>query len=404
MRKKILFVILDGIADDIERTPLMMASKPNIDMLTKNGFSGLLENREGDHPDSGISNFVLLGYPKEEYPGRGYLEALGINLKITPGSVYVRANFATVKEVVEDKYGSGEYNPALIVADRRAGRDSSGLFEMAKAIREFFLDGVRIDFYKSVGHRGVVVLNSIDVCPEVSNSDPCEEGKEVLDIKPLTDNNNAFKTAAALNKFSKEAYKILKDHPSNKYRKIHANYILLRDASCYRYVKSFKEKFGLNGACIAASPVIKGIARAMDMHVEEVPGATADLKTDLKAKVLKALDLLNTCDFVILHILGCDITSHDKNPRLGSMFIEKIDREVFRRIIEYTNFDKTMLVVCSDHPTSSKTGLHVQGFLPYLIYTSGIESNKIDKFDENSCKQGKVMHIEDFMEEVINFE
>lgn len=263
---------------------------------------------------------------------------------------------------------------------------------------------MRIDFYKSVGHRGVVVLNSIDVCPEVSNSDPCEEGKEVLDIKPLTDNNNAFKTAAALNKFSKEAYKILKDHPSNKYRKIHANYILLRDASCYRYVKSFKEKFGLNGACIAASPVIKGIARAMDMHVEEVPGATADLKTDLKAKVLKALDLLNTCDFVILHILGCDITSHDKNPRLGSMFIEKIDREVFRRIIEYTNFDKTMLVVCSDHPTSSKTGLHVQGFLPYLIYTSGIESNKIDKFDENSCKQGKVMHIEDFMEEVINFE
>lgn len=137
MRKKILFVILDGIADDIERTPLMMASKPNIDMLTKNGFSGLLENREGDHPDSGISNFVLLGYPKEEYPGRGYLEALGINLKITPGSVYVRANFATVKEVVEDKYGSGEYNPALIVADRRAGRDSSGLFEMAKAIENF---------------------------------------------------------------------------------------------------------------------------------------------------------------------------------------------------------------------------------------------------------------------------
>lgn len=404
MHKKILFVILDGIADDTEKTPLMMASKPNLDMLTKSSLSGLLENREGDHPDSGISNFVLLGYPKEEYPGRGYLEALGINLRITPGSVYIRANFATVKEVVEDKYMSGEYVPTLIVADRRAGRDSSGLFEMAKAIREFFLDGVRIDFYKSLGHRGVVVLNSVDVSPEVSDSDPCVDGKEVLDIRPLIDNNNAFKTAAALNKFSKEAYRILKDHPSNKYRKVPANFILLRDASCYQYVKSFKDKFGLNGACVAASPVIKGIARAMDIHVEEVPGATADLKTDLKAKVLKALELLNTYDFVILHILGCDITSHDKNPKMGSMFIEKIDREVFKRIIEYTNFDKTMLVVCSDHPTSSKSGLHVQGFLPYLIYTSGIESNKIEKFDENSCKQGKVMHIEDFMEEVINFE
>ncbi|OGI12132.1 hypothetical protein A3K64_02245 [Candidatus Micrarchaeota archaeon RBG_16_36_9] len=404
MPKKTLFVILDGIADDIEKTPLMMASKPNLDMLTKNGFSGLLENREGEHPDSGISNFVLLGYTKEEYPGRGFLEALGINLRITPGSVYVRANFATVKEIIEDKYKTGQYNPALFVTDRRAGRDTSGLFDMSKAIREFFLDGVRIDFYKSVGHRGVVVLNSVDVCPEISDSDPCVENKEVLDVKPLIDNNDAFKTAAALNKFSKEVYKILKDHPSNKYRKVPANYILLRDASCYKHVKSFKDKFGLNGACVAASPVIKGIARAMDMHVEDVPGATADLKTDLKGKVLKALELLNTYDFVILHILGCDITSHDKNPKLGSMFIEKIDREVFKRIIEYTNFEKTMLVVCSDHPTSSKTGLHVQGFLPYLIYTNGIESNRIEKFDESSCKQGKVMHIEDFMEEVISFE
>ena len=403
MNKKVLFVILDGIADDTETTPLMMASKPNIDMLTKNGFSGLIENREGSHPDSGISNFVLLGYPKEEYPGRGFLEALGINLRITPGSVYVRANFATVKEVMEDRFKMGNFEPRLVVVDRRAGRDSSGLFEMSKTIKEFFLDGVRIDFYKSLGHRGVVALNSVEVCPDVSDSDPGIEGKDVLDVKPLKDENNAFKTAAALNKFSKEVYKILKEHPSNKYRKIPANYVLLRDASCYQHVRSFKDRFGINGACIAASPVIKGIARAMDIHVEDVPGATADLKTDLKAKVLKALDLLNSYDFVVLHILGCDITSHDKNPKLGSMFIEKIDREVFKRILEYTNFEKTLLVVCSDHPTSSKTGEHIQGFIPFLFYTSGIESNKIEKLDEKSCRQGPLINIEDFMEEVLRY-
>jgi 2,3-bisphosphoglycerate-independent phosphoglycerate mutase len=54
MHKKVLFVILDGYADDRETTPLMMAVKPNIDLLTKNGFSGLIENNEADHPDSGI--------------------------------------------------------------------------------------------------------------------------------------------------------------------------------------------------------------------------------------------------------------------------------------------------------------------------------------------------------------
>ena len=69
MRKKILFIILDGAADDIEKTPYMLASKPNLDLITKNGFAGLLDNSERKHPDSGISNFVLLGYDKEEYPG-----------------------------------------------------------------------------------------------------------------------------------------------------------------------------------------------------------------------------------------------------------------------------------------------------------------------------------------------
>jgi 2,3-bisphosphoglycerate-independent phosphoglycerate mutase len=403
MQKKVLFIILDAIADDLGETPLHLAVKPNLDLITKNGFAGLIENKEGHHPDSGISNFVLLGYDKDEYPGRGYLDALGINLKPTPGSVYIRANFATVKEVISDELKTGTFEPSLVVTDRRAGRDSSGLFEMAKDIKEFFLDGVRIDFYKSLGHRGVIVLNSVAISPNVSDSDPEIEGKKVEEIKPLSNDNEAAKTAAALNKFSKEVYNILKNHPANRYRSVPANYLLLRGASCYRYVKSFKDNFGLKGACVAASPVIKGIARAFEMDVFDVSGATADLKTDLGAKTLKALDILNKYDFVVLHILGCDVAAHDKKPNLKRMFIEKIDREVFRRTFEYVDFSKTLLAVASDHLTSSKTGMHMPGFMPFVIYTKGIESNHIQKFDEVSCKQGPVVNIEDFMEEVLKF-
>lgn len=401
MHKKVLFLILDGISDNLEQTPLMLANKLNLDLIVKNSFAGLIENKEGEHPDSGISNFVLLGYDKEEYPGRGYLEALGINLKPTPGSVYIRANFATVKEVISNK--AGEFEPKLVVVDRRAGRDYTGLFEMAKDIKEFFLDGVRIDFYKSLGHRGVIVLNSVAISPNVSDSDLEKEGVEVPEIRPLTNDNEAVKTAAALNKFEKETYRILKNHPANKYRSVPANYILLRGASCYKYVKSFKDNFGLKGACVAASPVIKGIARALEMDVFDVSGATGDLKTDLKAKVLKALEVLNNYDFVVLHILGFDVAAHDKKPNLKRLFIEKVDREVFGKILEYVDFNKTLLVVASDHVTSSKTGEHLSGFLPFLIYTKGIESNKIEKFDEESCKQGPVISIEDFMEEVLNY-
>ena len=403
MHKKVLFIILDGIADDSEQTPLQLAVKPNLDLITKNGFAGLIENREGNHPDSAISNFVLLGYDKEEYPGRGYLEALGINLKPIPGSVYVRANFATVKEDMHDELKTGTFEPHLIVTDRRAGRDYNGLFEMAKDIKEFFLDGVRIDFHKSLGHRGVAVLNNISISPNVSDSDLEKEGIEVPEIKPLTNDNEAAKTAAALNKFEKETYRILKNHPANKYRSVPANYILLRGASTYRYEKNFKDNFGLKGACVAASPVIKGIARAFEMDVFDVSGATGDLKTDLRAKTLKAIELLNNYDFVILHVLGCDVAAHDKKPNLKRLFIEKIDREVFKRIFEYVDFERNILVICSDHPTSSKTGEHFAGFLPFTLYTKGIESNHIQKLDEESCKQGPVIDIEDFMEEVFKY-
>ncbi len=403
MHKKVLFLILDGIADKIEKTPLQLANKPNLDLLTKNGFAGLIENDLGKHPDSGVSTYVLLGYSQEEYPGRGYLEALGIGLKPIPGSVYIRANFATVKEIMMDKFHTGEYEPVLVVVDRRAGRDTSGLFEMSKDIKEFFLDGVRIEFYKSLGHRGVVVVNSFNISPNVSDSDPYVEGKEVKKIEPLTKDSAAEKTAAALNKFEKETYKILKEHPANRYREKPANYLLLRGASCYRYVKSFRDKFGFDGACVAASPIVKGIARSMEIEAIDISGITGDSKTDLREKVLKSLDLLNTKNFVLLHIKAFDVFSHDKKPQLKRIFIEKVDREVFGRILEYCDFEKTLLVVASDHPTSSETGQHSPGVMPFLIFTKGIKKNDVEKFDEEDCKKGPLINIKDFMEEVLKF-
>jgi 2,3-bisphosphoglycerate-independent phosphoglycerate mutase len=404
MAKKILFVILDGLADNSEQTPLQLAVKPNMDMLVKRSVSGLIENKEGEHPDSAISNFVLLGYDVSEYPGRGYLDAMGINLRPTPGSVYVRANFSTVKEALHDELKTGTFEPHWVVTDRRAGRDYTGLFEMSKDIKEFFLDGVRINFYKSLGHRGVAVLTSIGISPNVSDTDVEKVNVDVPEVKPLSNDNEAAKTAAALNKFERETYDILKKHPANKYRSIPANFILLRGASSYRYVKSFKDKMGMRAACIAASPVIKGIARVTDMEVYDVSGATADLNTDLKAKTLKAIEALGSHDFVILHVLGCDIAAHDKKPNLKRLFIEKIDREVFGKILEYVDFDKTLMVVTPDHITSSKTGEHTAGNIPFMIYSNGIESNHIQKYDEETCKQGPLINpIMQFMDFVMKY-
>jgi 2,3-bisphosphoglycerate-independent phosphoglycerate mutase len=370
--------------------------------MTKNGVSGLLENKSS-FLDSALSTLSLLGYAQLDYPGRGYLEALGIGLNPIPGSIYLRANFSTIKESPKISMNTGEIEKKFVVEDRRCGRDKTGLFEISKDLKGFFFDGVKVEFYKSLGHRGVVVLSSMNLSPEVSDTDPMEDGKEVLQAKPLSNDEKAVKTATALNKFVEESYKILKNHPQNRYRPKPVNYILLRGASTYKSIQSFKDKYNLVGGCIAGSPVIKGLARFLEMDIFEISGATADTKTNLTEKTLRALDLLKRKNFVILHIKGFDEVSHEKNPEFKRLFIEKVDREVFKRIIEYTNFDKTLVAVVSDHATSSKTGKHISGFSPFILFSKGLPTNRVPQFDEISCRFGSVIPIESFMEEILKY-
>lgn len=396
--KKILFVVLDGLGDTMlegKQTTLQSAFKPYLDSITRNGFAGLIENRLKEHPDSGLSTFVLFGYDRNDYPGRGFLDALGIGMRAMPDTIYIRANFATVEEID----GKGEF----VVKDRRAGRDKSGLLELSDAIREIVIDGVRVEFHKSVGHRGVVLISNAQISSKVSDSDSEFVGEKVNTIKPLSEDNLSIRTASILNKWQHEVYRILKSHRANKYRKIPANFILLRGTSSYSIGKTFKENFGLNAGVVAASPVVKGIARYLEMDAIDVSGATADMNTNLIEKTLSALDMLRKKDLVVLHILGCDIAGHEKSISSKRAFLEKIDREVFKRIMEYVDFKNIILVVTSDHITSVFTGMHEAGSFPFAIFSRGINPNEVQKFDEQSCKLGPEIDIDDFMEEVLKF-
>ena len=397
--KKMLMIIMDGLPDGKETgTTLQSANIPNLNFLAKNGYAGLVENRLDPHPESGISNFYLLGYTSDEYPGRGYLEALGIGIKPKTDELCLRANFCTVKEMIGEK-AQGEFGPKMIMVDRRAGRDKTELRELAAKIAQINIDGMKVKFFKSVGHRGVVTINSVNASMNITPSDPHEINVEIPEIRPTSNDNKAAETAATLNKWSHEVYKILKDDPSNKLRKMPANFVVVRGPGIYKFVKSMKDKYGLDAGLVAGSPILKGIGRALDMEVPDLSTATADYNTDLKDKTLKALDMLASKDLVVLHIKATDIAGHDKNKKEKKRMIEKIDREVFGKILEYVNFAKTAVAVIADHPTSLETGNHEAGFIPFIFSTDGIEKTHVKAFDELSCKDGPVIDIDEFMEE-----
>jgi 2,3-bisphosphoglycerate-independent phosphoglycerate mutase len=134
MTTPLVYVCLDGLADDPipefdGRTPLEAAETPALDALANRGRTGMvLTVGPGIAPESDIGVFGILGYdPREEHPGRGVLEALGIGMEFRDGDLAYRVNFATAdgREVVDRRVGrdlSSDEAHRLADERERAGR------------------------------------------------------------------------------------------------------------------------------------------------------------------------------------------------------------------------------------------------------------------------------------------
>ncbi|MBI5332737.1 MAG: hypothetical protein HZB65_04135 [Candidatus Aenigmarchaeota archaeon] len=401
--KKTLMIILDGMADVGNRTPLMMARKPNINWLASHSECGLW--RPSVPKNYSLANFSEIGTLELlgcfQCPGRGYLEALGIGLKIDKNAVYFRTNFATVKKIAS----------RFSLINRRAGRDEKGLDELTKAVNKIKIDGADIKFYRSSEHRGVLVIklkklgNSKRLQNNLSyNISDADRGKNISYVKPF--DKNSKKMAEVLNVFMDRSYDILSKHPINRKRKLAANFLLLRGAGHYLKPRLFRRTTGLRGAIVSDARIIDGIAKFLDIDLYHVKGADGSYDSDIVGQVDKTIELLgassyfpsenrhdnskksikdfshNKYSFILLHVKGTDIASHDRNPAKKKEIIERFDKE-FGRLLKLKNIN---IILTADHITSSRTGMHENGNVPFLFYNSDEQIHHPRKFDEESCK------------------
>jgi 2,3-bisphosphoglycerate-independent phosphoglycerate mutase len=166
---KIILIVLDGGADRGDQTPFQTAKKPNIDYLATNGKCGLIDIGYRKFVESDIGFLTLLGFfTKENYPGRGYMEALGVNLKPKERELCIRGNFATL-----DRNGN--------VTDRRANREETGLDSICEQLDGMEIDGVRFHVKKGSGHRVVLMLEG-RVSRDIVPNDPLLEGRPLRQI------------------------------------------------------------------------------------------------------------------------------------------------------------------------------------------------------------------------------
>lgn len=379
---KILLLVLDGGGDVGDQTPYQIANKPNTDSLAKKGKCGLLDIGYKKTPQSDFGYLNILGfYSEDSYPGRGYLESLGVGMEnINENDLCIRGNFATL-----GKNGN--------LVDRRAGRDETGLDELAEKLDGMEIDGVHFFVKRSAGHRVVIVMRALDqkvkLSEELTSNDPEKTELPVMQIKPKRP--QAKLTASILNKFVAKTNKILSEEQLNKERELPANVLLLRGFGRKRELKTFEAKYGLSSCCIAGIPIVKGVATFLGMDLITVPGATGYPDTDLDAKFRETFEALQKYDFVWLHINGTDILSHDKKRREKAKFIEKID-EKLGEVIKKIDMKETVVIITSDHRTASDPSYpyyrHTKDPNPILISGNGIEPDRIEKFDEFSCAKG----------------
>jgi 2,3-bisphosphoglycerate-independent phosphoglycerate mutase len=380
MKKKIIFLLLDGVGDlpNSElggQTPLEYAKTPTIDLLAGGGRCGALapEGLGTDVPiaSASLMLFSNLGYDiRQLKPSRGVVEAIGFGAKIKEGNLVARFDFATVDE-------------QCILMNRRAGRQELGLDTLVKDLNKMPFE-VPFQIIRTSGYRGLVIFKPKKKLSDAVNEiDPGRTGEKMHECRPSS-HAGAY-SAVLINDFMKKSYELLKDHQVNKEREgqglLPANFILMRGfGSSIPKLKPFKKKYGLRAAGITGLPVNKGILKLLGIDLidvkEEVPNEVELKKGPLK-KALKKYD------FVFVHFKNTDDPGHDGNAREKVKQIELIDT-----FIGSLDLENTLLVITSDHCTPCSKRSHSADPIPTMLSWKTLGPGR--KFGERYCRDFKI--------------
>ena len=381
---KYVVVVPDGAADHpLEilggRTPLEVASTPNLDYLAKRGVLGRVRTiPSGFTPSSDVANLSLLGYdPKKYYTGRGPLEAANLGIELDEEDLAFRCNLITESDGKILDYSAGHISDKeakiLIECLNKNLATSSIKFYPGKSYRNLMI-------YKKGKSLG---LDKLRYWPPHDIM-----GEKIKPHFPRGKNSNII---VELMEKSKE---ILSLHEINKVRvdlgENPANMIWLWGCGEKPEMEKFEEKFKIKGAVISAVDLIKGIGKIIGLEVIEVEGATGFYDTNYEGKAKAALSALSRVDFVFIHIEATDEASHNADLRMKITCVERIDKLVIGAILEGLKNEKFRILVCPDHPTPISKRTHTSEPVPFLIYGEGIERKDFSCFSEVEAQNSKL--------------
>ena len=364
---KLVLLVLDGLGGLPREaggpTELEAAATPTLDRLAAEGVTGLLTLvAPGITPGSGPGHLALFGYdPLTHRIGRGILEALGIDLPVTPQDVAARGNFCTVD-------GAGR------VTDRRAGRVSDATCQALSALLDTVkVEGAEVTVRPVREHRFVVLFRGEGLSDALSETDPQQVGQAPLKAEPLTP--DAAKSARVVNAFVEKARALLKDrHP--------ANMVLLRGFARHPALPTFRERFGLRAAAIPVYPMYRGLARLAGMEILLTGTTVAEQFATLRERWAEF-------DFFYVHVKRTDTAGEDGDFAAKVAAIEEVDRALPALV----SLRPDVLAVTGDHSTPATLRAHSWHPVPVLLWAKTCRPDTVTTFGERACAGGGLGHL-----------
>jgi 2,3-bisphosphoglycerate-independent phosphoglycerate mutase len=249
-----------------------------------------------------------------------------------------------------------------------------------------------VEFFEGLDYRHFLILRNYLPKEVVACTPPHDAiGRSVSEILPKAVTAEAEATAELLRRMILGSKKVLGHHPVNVAReeagKNAGNMIWPWGGGRKPVMPTYMQKYGVDGAVISAVDLVKGIGVYAGMKIIEVPGATGLYDTNYEGKADFALDALEECDMVFVHVEAPDEAGHSKDYELKVKTIEDLDKRLIGRVMNGLKHE-CVIAVLPDHPTPIKIGTHTREPVPFAIYSPNIEADKVKKFDEESARLG----------------
>lgn len=386
---KYVVLLGDGMADYPTeklggKTPLQCAFTPFMDQIAAEGTMGLVDTiPAGLTPGSDVATLSVLGYdPRENYTGRGPLEAASMGIHLGPNDVVYRCNLVTIGDMD---------SPNAFMDDFTSGHITS------EEAREIILDinkelgSPQLEFFPGVGYRHLFVWREAQSAPETTPPHDIT-GKQIAEFLPRGNSADEVKSII------KRAAEILKNHPVNAKRqeagKKRANSIWLWGQGKKPQIVPLTQKYSISGGMISAVDLLKGIGIIAGLKVCNVEGATGYIDTNYEGKAKMALDVLNFMDFVFVHLEAPDEMGHEGNAEGKIRSIELFDEKIVGPILnKIDSFGDYRIIVLSDHPTPLDVRTHVGDPSPFAVLSSRKEENRAAglSFNEINAKSSNLL-------------